>query len=138
MDIEIIQNYILYLMKDCGLSVSLHPMKDETLITCSTLIHFNVHNNSYCSFIKSLPNAHKHCLSQQKEIFNRCCKNNESFCSVCYAGVKEYVYPLHDKNSIIGFVTVSGYADDINEPYTSFLSLQYLNYIMILNAFQPL
>ena len=37
MEIKIIQNYILYLIKDCGLSVSLHPFQDETLITGSTL-----------------------------------------------------------------------------------------------------
>ncbi len=122
MEIEIIQNYILYLIKDCGLSVSLHPINDETLITCSTLITFNIHNNSYCSYIKSLANAHAHCLSQQKEIFNQCCKNNESFCCVCYAGVKEYIYPLRDKNNVIGFIAVSGYADYNKEQYTSFIS----------------
>ena len=88
MEIKIIQNYILYLMKDCGLSVSLHPFQDETLITGSTLMNFNIHDNSYCSYIKSLPNGHKECVSQQKKIFNQCCQTNENFCDICYAGVK--------------------------------------------------
>ncbi len=122
MEIKIIQNYIFYLMKDCGLSVSLHPIQDETLITCSTLMNFNIHDNSYCSYIKSLPNGHMHCLSQQKKVFDQCCQTNESFCSFCYAGVGEYIYPLIDKKSIIGFVSVSGYACDNKEQYISFIS----------------
>ena len=109
-------------MKDCGLSVSLHPIQDETLITCSTLMNFNIHDNSYCSYIKSLPNGQAHCLSQQKKAFDQCCQTNESFCSVCYAGVGEYIYPLHDEKSIIGFVSVSGYACDNKDQYTCFIA----------------
>ena len=122
MEIEIIQNYILYLIKECGLSVSLHPMNDETLITCSTLMNFNIHDNSYCSYIKSLPNGHSRCLSQQKKVFKRCCNENESFCGVCYAGVAEYVYPLHDEKNMIGFISVSGYACDNKEQYSAFIA----------------
>lgn len=125
MEIEIIQNYILYLIKDCGLSVSLHPFQDETLITGSALMNFNIHDNSYCSYIKSLPNGHKECVSRQKKVFNQCCQTNESFCDICYAGVKEYIYLLHNKESIIGFISVSGYACDNKEQYISFISKQF-------------
>ena len=122
MDIIIIQNYILYLIKDCGLSVSLHPFQDETLITDSTLMNFNIHDNSYCSYIKSLPNGHTECITCQKKVFSQCCQTNESFCQICYAGVKEYIYPLHNKESIIGFISVSGYACDNKEQHISFLT----------------
>ena len=122
MEIKIIQNYILYLIKDCGLSVSLHPFQDETLITDSTLMNFNIHDNSYCSYIKSLPNGHAECIAHQKKVFNQCCQAKESFCNVCYAGVKEYIYLLHNKERVIGFISVSGYACDNKEEPVSFVS----------------
>ena len=122
METKIIQDYILYLIKDCELSVSLHPISDETLITHSTLINFNIHDNPYCSYIKSLPNGHTHCLSQQKKIFKHCCETGESFCKICYAGVKEYVYPLFDGNNILGFICVSGYACDQSNKYVSLVA----------------
>ena len=122
MERKIIQDYILYLIKECGLSVSLHPISDETLITHSTLINFNIHDNPYCSYIKSLPNGHDHCLSQQKKVFENCCKKGESFCGVCYAGVKEYVYPLYNGINILGFISVSGYACEQSHQYASFVS----------------
>jgi len=122
MERKIIQDYIFYLIKDCELSVSLHPISDETLITHSTLINFNIHDNPYCSYIKSLPNGHDHCLSQQKKVFENCCKKGGSFCGVCYAGVKEYVYPLYDGNNILGFISVSGYACEQSSQYASFIS----------------
>ncbi|MBQ8393570.1 MAG: helix-turn-helix domain-containing protein [Clostridia bacterium] len=119
MEIKIIQDYILYLIKECGLSVTLHPMNDESLITGSTLMSFNIHDNPYCSYIKSLPNGHLHCLAQQKKVFKRCCKENESFSGVCYAGVKEYCYPLHDGKNVIGFVSISSYAYDKKDLFIS-------------------
>lgn len=122
MEIKIIQDYILYLNKECKLSVTLHPMNNESLITDSALMNFNIHDNTYCSYIKSLPNGHLHCLLQQKKVFKRCCKESESFIGVCYAGVKEYCYPLFDGENIIGFVSVSNYSCDKKERYISFVS----------------
>jgi len=117
MEIQIIRDYILYLIEECGLSVTLHPMNDESLIKGSTLMNFNIHDNPYCSYIKSLPNGHLHCLAQQKKAFSRCCEKNESFSGVCYAGVKEYCYPFHDEKNVIGFVSVSSYACDKKDSF---------------------
>ena len=117
MEIKIIRDYILYLIESCGLSVTLHPMNDETLITGSSLMSFNIHDNPYCSYIKSLPNGHIHCLSQQKKVFQQCCKGKESYCGVCYAGVKEYVYPVSDGDTVIGFISVSSYASTRQDQY---------------------
>jgi len=125
MEIKIIQDYILYLIKECGLSISLHPIGDETLITCSPLMNFNIHNNAYCSYIKSLPNGHMNCLAHQKKIFNQCCKKAESFCEVCYAGVSEYVFPIHDERNILSFISVSGYDCDNKEQYISSISKKF-------------
>ncbi len=122
MDLKIIQNYILYLIKECSLSVTLHPISDESLITGSALMNFNIHDTPYCSYIKSLPDGHLRCLSQQKKAHRKCCRENGSFCGICYAGVREYVYPLSDGKDIIGFISVSGYASDDTDGYISFVA----------------
>ena len=125
MKINIIRDYLLYLTKNCNLSVTLHPMRDETLITDSFLMNFNIHDNPYCSYIKSLPGGHAHCLAQQKKVMNRCLREKNGFCGACYAGVVEYVYPLSDGDDVIGFVSVNGYACDECDRCISSVSEQY-------------
>ena len=79
MEIKIIQNYILYLIKDCGLSVSLHPFQDETLISGSTLMNFNIHDNSYCAYIKSLPNGTRNVSRSKRKFSINAAKQTKAF-----------------------------------------------------------
>ena len=125
MEINVIQDYLLYLRKKCNLSVTLHPMRDETLITDSFLMSFNIHDNSYCSYIKSLPGGHARCLAQQKKVMNKCLSEKNGFCGACYAGVCEYVYPFSDGGEVIGFISVSGYTCDRCEGHVSSVSEQF-------------
>ena len=114
-DIKDIKNYILYLKNTCGLSITLHPFKKENLIHTSDLILFNIHDNSYCVYVKTNEAAHAHCVSRQCRVLDRCASG--SFCGVCFAGVKEYVYPIKRKGEVIGFVSVSGYRCEEPESY---------------------
>lgn len=108
--IESIKNYILFLITDCGLFVTLHPHEKEELVTLSELSLYNIHHNSYCTHIKTLPDGQKRCIAQQKKVFAHCCDTANSFCGVCHAGVFEYVYPLTDGKTVLGFISVGGYA----------------------------
>lgn len=111
-DMELIENYILYLIGQCGLSVTLHPMEEERLITMSPLMRFNVHANSYCTRVKSAKGGHAACLEQQARVLAHCRRTGEPFCGVCHAGVFEYVYPIRDAQHVVGFISVGGYATD--------------------------
>ena len=108
-ELEQIENYIVYLIRECGLSVTLHPMEEEALITFSRLMQFNAHDNAYCAHVKSAKNGHEACLLQQKRVFSKMQEVDEAFCGVCHAGVYEYVYPLRSGKSMIGFISVGGY-----------------------------
>ena len=108
--IELIENYIVYLITECELSVTVHPLKEETLITFSRLMRFNIHDNSYCTYIKSTSEGHAKCLAQQKRVLEKCQTEKESFCGVCHAGVFEYVYPIYDGKTNIGFISIGGYS----------------------------
>lgn len=110
--IELIEKYIVYLITECGLSVTVHPLEEETLITFSRLMRFNIHDNSYCTYIKSTPEGHARCLAQQKRVLEKCKSEKESFCGICHAGVFEHVYPIYNGKTIIGFISIGGYADE--------------------------
>ncbi len=108
--IETIKDYILFLITQCGLSVTLHPLESERVIGASELMQFNIHDNPYCAAVKASAEGKGRCLAQQRRVLARCNKEKGSFCGVCHAGVFEFVYPLYDGNGIIGFISVGGYA----------------------------
>ncbi|MDD6033596.1 MAG: AraC family transcriptional regulator [Oscillospiraceae bacterium] len=114
-DIQAIKAYILYLKQTCGLSVTLHPNGADTLITPSELITFNIHENSYCVYVKSHPEAQEHCIRRQYKVEQKAACG--SFAGICYAGVQEYVYPLTDGRRSTGFLCVSGYKCSRPESY---------------------
>lgn len=122
-NIRAIKNYILFLKNEHNLSVTLHPLKRDNVITKSELISFNIHDNSYCIHLKANENFHRECIKRQKRILEKL--ENGSFCGTCYAGVKEYVYPISNGEENIGFISVSGYKTENPERYIKNVSVQY-------------
>lgn len=91
-----INNYITYLNSN-GLSISVHGK------LVGGLLEHNIHNNSYCSFIKTNDEAWSHCVKCQQKVFNVC--NNDYLFGMCWAGVEEYIFYVDSKT----FISVSGY-----------------------------
>lgn len=114
-DTDDIKRYILFLKNECGLSVTLHPCSEEEIISTSELISFNIHDNSYCVCVKTFRECQAHCIERQKKVFEKC--KQGSFCGVCYAGVREYVYPIKKRDEVLGFISVSGYRTENAESY---------------------
>lgn len=96
--------YIDYLKSDVGLSLSLHTLHMEKLISQSELLRYNLHENSYCIFLKSHPEVWEHCISRQNKLLPRL--HQGSFCGSCFAGVMEYIYPILRDETPIGFISV--------------------------------
>jgi len=110
-----IDNYIKYLIHQCNLQISLHPQFHDNVILDSKLRIYNIHRNSYCIFLKSINGVQDKCIQSQKKSFKQC--QDGSFCGTCHAGVSEYVYPIFAKDSVAGFISVSGYVSPNPEPY---------------------
>ncbi len=123
-DFSAIVYYMEYLRTQCGLLVSLHPVpeKSQTII-CEKLRVFNFHENHYCAFIKHNAQACHHCQECQKKVVKRC--ESGSFHGVCFAGVKERVYPITNGTEVIGFISVSGYKTDQADSYLNRISQIY-------------
>ena len=94
-----INNYISYLNAK-GFSVTVHGKN------IGGLIENNIHNNPYCTFVKTNDEAWKKCVQCQQNVFNA--YNNDYLFGMCYAGVEEYVFYVNDKT----FISISGYGID--------------------------
>lgn len=122
-DVTSIKNYILFLKKQCGLMITLHPIKEEPLIFSSELINFNLHDNPYCIYIKSFPHVYHHCIERQNKVFDKC--KGGSFCGCCFSGCMEFVYPISNGNETVGFISVSGYKTENATGYLSTTAEKY-------------
>lgn len=122
-NVENIKNYILFLKQECGLYVTLHPHGNETIITSSELIAFNIHDTPYCIFVKSIDGLWQHCVEKQEKVNERC--RCGSFCGSCFAGVREFVYPIRRGDEYMGFISVSGYQSEGAESYIARVAQKY-------------
>lgn len=121
-DILAIKNYVLFLKRELKLNVSLHSC-DSNLILKSELLVFNVHENPYCVYVKSRLGAHNHCVKKQEAVARKC--QSGSLCGTCWAGVKEYVYPVMHEKRVVGFICVSGFASENGGEYQARAAKKY-------------
>lgn len=132
-----IKNYVLFLKKDMGLFITLHPFGNEGVIMPPALSIFNIHDNSYCIFAKSCNELYGHCIECQKKVRQRV--REGSFIGTCHAGVKEFVYPITDGTENRGFISVSGYKSEKGDSYLRRLSQKYsLPYHQLREVYQSL
>lgn len=107
--IKDITEYIGFLREKMRYSITLHFHDVRFNSLLAPLIECNIHDNIYCSIIKSNADMIRRCVHCQLHIINK--SSDEPFLGMCHAGVEEYVFPLKlDKN--IGFISVSGYRND--------------------------
>ena len=81
--IEDINNYISHL-NSAGLYVSVHGK------TTGGLLEHNIHENPFCSFVKTNDEVWGKCVKCQQKVF--CESNKDYFFGMCHAGVEEYVF----------------------------------------------
>lgn len=122
-DIDEIYDYIRYLKTEQNLSVSLHPGEYDAVICATKLHRFRRHENPYCLYLSTHPTLHQHCVEKQAQVRERC--GDSPFCGTCFAGVREYVYPINNGKRNIGFVSVSGYRDENAASYHKKIALEY-------------
>lgn len=123
-DLSKIKNYILFLKRELKISVTLHPNGNDSIILPSELISFNIHDNPYCVYVKTCSEAQNHCILKQRKIVEKL--ENGAFCGVCYAGVREFVYPIKNGDKIMGFLCVSGYKTENGDEYINSVSKKYM------------
>lgn len=122
-DVSQIKKYILFLQSQFNLSVTIHPREYYSIFQSRDLMTFNIHDNSYCIYLKNCKNAHEHCVKSQAKVLNKC--KEGSYFGICHAGVKEFVYPITNGEKNIGFISVSGYKAENSESYLTAISKKY-------------
>lgn len=101
--------YINYLINGLKLNVSLCRIGDNFGSVLHLLYPYNSHRTEYCQYIKSSADAHKRCIACQNKVLQIFSNGQNDFSGICWAGVRDYVFPIRSENKIVGFVSVSGY-----------------------------
>ena len=101
--------YIDFLRQKLGLEITLHGMNGFLLPYTGRLLAYTVHSNPYCLCVKSDKAMWDICIRNQSRVYDRC--RQGSFFGVCYAGMGEFVLPVSHGETLLGFISVSGYRD---------------------------
>lgn len=114
MNDKLIQNIINYMdyLASLSLEVSYCDANYNFVSYLHILMPYNSHRNNYCMFIKDECGMHYNCRKRQKIIHGHC-KSGE-FYGMCYAGVEEFVFPVYDGDTVLAFISVSGYRGALN------------------------
>lgn len=104
--------YLDYIRRDCDLYVSVHfaanVLHHLPHAALSRLLAYNSHTNPYCIAVKK--KHHSKCIAYQQKLIEG--SAGERFCSMCHAGVCEYIYPIYKDDKAIGFIAISGYRQE--------------------------
>lgn len=108
-----IARYTDYLINTAKLNVSichLHRAFDRYL----HILHpYNAHRTEFCRCIKTNPEAQQFCVQSQDKVLEKC--RSGPFCGTCWAGVKEWVFPLRKGDTMLGFISVTGFRSECGE-----------------------
>ena len=100
--------YLEFLRTDCGLSVTLHlhprhPLREEHPLT-----PYSQHRNPFCLLVKNC--AWRECVRQQARICKTAAVRGE-YCSMCYAGISEWIFPIVTDGEVPLYVAAGGYRE---------------------------
>ena len=123
MEGERIVAYIDYLKQECGLSVSLHLLCRTGHSLAERLLPYNLHENPYCLYLKLQPEMWHACVRRQSRVLDAC--RGGAICGTCHAGVRELVYPILANGEAVGFISVSGFADENGAVYRARIAEKY-------------
>lgn len=110
--IDDIDNYIKYLQNEAGLFVSLQPTHHDMIVN-NNLMHYNIHSNPYCIYIKSEQIRWDECIKRHYDIITG--DEKDMYFYMCHAGVWEYVYPVFHNGIKMTVIYISGYCADEQE-----------------------
>ena len=112
--IDEICDYIRFLSDAYGLEITVHPLMWNDYLMNTRIVEFNSHSNYYCQQIKLLGESNDMCIQEQHNAF-RHCKANNCFKYTCFAGVTQYIYPMYDATSLVGYIAVGSFVDDADK-----------------------
>ena len=123
MEGERITAYIDHLRGECGLLISLHLLRRTGLSLAEQLLPYNLHENAYCLYVKLQPKMWRACIGRQSKVLEAC--RGGAICGTCHAGVRELVYPITAHEETVGFISVSGFADENGASYRARIAEKY-------------
>ncbi len=103
---DAIKNYIDYLSKNHEFQISLHG--SGLLPRLDFLAPYNSHECVYCMLVKTSEECWERCKTGQEKVMEKLSREGGFFGS-CYAGVGEFVFPVHAFGKQVGMISVGGF-----------------------------
>ncbi len=122
---EQIKDYAEYLVKEKKLAVCLcgfYGTMQSLLI--EKLSPYMFHPNAYCNKVKS--SDFRYCIFQQRLVKKRAEKDPSPFFGTCFAGVREYVFPVCENGKYYGFLAISNYGSEERKTAEKFNAAEYV------------
>ena len=104
-----ILNYIDFLEKEYGLSISIHSAAKGANSIIDSLTPHNIHKNPYCLYIKADKERHNSCIEYQNRLRN---EHFETQFHTCMCGVSQFIVPINHNDEYLGFICAGGYKCD--------------------------
>ncbi len=102
--------YFEFLEREYSLFVSVHCLRPPLNSLICRLGKYNSHYHPFCMHIKGDTRLWEQCLLMQSRVMAR--GGEDIFTGRCIFGVSEYVIPITSNGESIGFISVSGFAED--------------------------
>lgn len=107
-------NYLNFLQQHFNLTITIKMQKSwvdfQTKELQMALIPFMLHNNPYCSLIKSNKSLLRKCCSMGKYIEKKCIKDRAPFYGYCHACAGEFIMPVFaGGNELIGIMSAGNF-----------------------------
>lgn len=110
MKYEMIKKYIAHICMQYGLNISIHSRSGALNSIIYEFPEINIHSGAFCVYIKSHPEMWDKCIKNQGKIYEKLEKNGyKMFFGSCHAGVGEYIFPIHDGKTLLGFISAGKY-----------------------------
>ena len=103
--LQAITDYLEYLEKHCGLSVSVHTGAEGACPAVDSLTPYDIHRSAFCLSVKAELERHRICLAHQRQVRARC--EWDLFCVQCPYGVWEKIQPIYREETLLGYLAVS-------------------------------
>lgn len=73
-------------------------------IDCHEIMGYPERFTDLCTYLRSVPGSCAKCVNSDQQAFEMCRKTGDIYIYKCHAGLTEAAYPLHYKETIIGFI----------------------------------
>ena len=100
-------------LRSCGLSVTVSCFSPVFAPVLPVLLQYEVHLCSVCAYLKANAKTMGMCVKNKRKLHKK--RTDTPYYSCCFAGVEEFVFPVHARGMRIMCINISGYRSTLKK-----------------------